>query len=62
MQTRHMPKIIRAVATGFSHYVTQGGNYQQRGFEDKDNFRQYSGWLKDHARRYFLKIWTQGRE
>lgn len=57
-----MPQISIGVAVGFPHHVTQRENYQQRGFEDKDNFRQYSDWLKDHARRYFLKIWIYRRE
>jgi len=58
MQTRHMPKIIRAVATGFSHYVTQGGNYQECVSEDKDSFRQRLGCPGDYTRRNFLKIWV----
>ena len=33
-----MPGISEAVETGFPHYVTQRGNYQQSVFEDKDGF------------------------
>ncbi|MFQ5835099.1 MAG: transposase [bacterium] len=53
-----MPRISRAVATGFPHHVTQRGNYQQLVFEDNNDFRQYLQWLRDYTRRYSLKIWA----
>ncbi len=40
-----MSRISRAAATGFSHHVTQRGNYQQRVFEDKDGFTGRMGGL-----------------
>jgi len=33
-----MPRISRALVIGFPHHVTQGGNYQQCVFKDKDGF------------------------
>ena len=33
-----MPRTSRAAAIGFPHYVTQGENYQQCVFKDKDGF------------------------
>lgn len=53
-----MPRILRAIATGFPHHVTQRGNYQQRVFEDNNDFRQYLQWLRDYARKCSLKIWA----
>ena len=35
MQTHDRPQILRAVATGFSHHVTQRAYYHQSVFEDK---------------------------
>jgi len=56
MQTSDMPRISRAVATGLPHHVTQGGDYQDRVFENDNDFRQYLQWLKDYTRRNSLEI------
>ena len=53
-----MPRIARAVASGYPHHITQRGNYQQPVFEDENDFSQYLFWLKEYSRRYDLKIWA----
>ena len=37
-----MPRIARTVAPGYTHHVTQRGNYQQPVFDEEDDFRQSS--------------------
>ena len=56
MQAFGMPRISRAAATGFPHYVIQKGNYQKFVSEDKDGLRQRLGCPGDYTRRNFLKI------
>lgn len=53
-----MPRIARAVATGYPHHITQRGNYQQHVFEAEEDYIQYLHWLKEYSRKYSLKIWA----
>lgn len=53
-----MPRIARAVATGYPHHITQRGNYQQHVFEVEQDYAQYLHWLKEYSQKYFLKIWA----
>lgn len=53
-----MPRISGGIATDFTYRVTQRGNYEQCGFEDKGSFIKkiegLFGWqLKDLSRRRF---------
>jgi len=53
-----MPRIARAIATGFPHHITQRGNYRQNIFESKVDYLKYLDWLKTYSRKYSLKIWA----
>jgi len=53
-----MPRIARVVAKGYSHHVTQRGNYRQPVFEEDNDYVQYLEWLKDYGKKYSLKIWA----
>lgn len=48
MQTFCMPRISRAIATGFPHNVTQSRNHEGGRFEDSNDFREYLGWPRDN--------------
>jgi len=53
-----MPTILRAVAVGYSHHITQRGNYRQTVFESDDDYLQYLQWLKEYNKKYSLRIWA----
>ena len=53
-----MPRIARAVATGFPHHVTQRGNYRKEVFEKEHDYLLYMEWLVNYSRKYSLKIWA----
>ena len=53
-----MPRIARAVATGFPHHVTQRGNYRKGVFEKEHDYLLYMEWLVNYGRKYSLKIWA----
>jgi putative transposase len=53
-----MPRISRAVAVGYPHYATQRGNYRQIVFEEDRDYLLYLQWLKEYAKKYFLKVWA----
>lgn len=46
-----MPRIARTVAPGYPHHVTQRGNYQQKVFDDENDFCQYLQWLQEYSRK-----------
>lgn len=53
-----MPRLLRAVAVGYPHHVTQRGNYQQPVFEKTEDYEKYLQWLTEYSRKYSLKIWA----
>ena len=44
-----MPRIARAIATGFPHHVIQRGNNKEKVFFDKKDREQYLSLLKKYA-------------
>lgn len=53
-----MPRILRPVAIGYPHHITQRGNYRQQTFESDDDYIQYLQWLQQYSRQYLLKVWA----
>jgi putative transposase len=47
-----MPKIARAVATGFPHHVIHRGNNKEKVFFDKKNREQYLLLLKEYTDKW----------
>jgi putative transposase len=55
---RAMPRTARITAIGYPHHVTQRGNYRQRVFKTKKDYKQYLLWLKEYSDKNFLDIWA----
>lgn len=53
-----MSRIPRPVAVESPHHITQRGNYQQKVFEEEEDYLCYIEWLYDYSRKYSLKIWA----
>ena len=53
-----MSRIPRLVAVEYPHHITQRGNYQQKVFEEEEDYLCYLEWLYDYSRKYSLKIWA----
>ena len=53
-----MPRIPRPVAVEYPHHITQRGNYQQKVFEEEEDYLCYLEWLYDYSRKYSLNIWA----
>lgn len=51
-----MPRIARAVATGFPHHVVQRGNNRQEIFFDREDRTQYLLFLKNYAEKWGSSI------
>jgi len=51
-----LPRIARIVAAGYSHHITQRGNYRQKIFADATDRRKYLSLLKEESKRYHLDI------
>ena len=51
-----MPRQARIVIPGIAHHVTQRGNYQSAIFEQDQDYRKYSYWIKEYASEYQVKI------
>jgi putative transposase len=47
-----MPRIARAVATGFPHHVIQRGNNKEKVFFDKKDREQYLSLLKEYTDKW----------
>ena len=53
-----MSRIPRPVAVEYPHHITQRGNYQQKVFEEEEDYLCYLEWLYDYSRKYSLNIWA----
>ncbi|MDA8125058.1 MAG: transposase [Deltaproteobacteria bacterium] len=53
-----MPRISRAIATGYPHHITQRGNYRQVVFTHAEDYGQYLKWLTQYAHKYGFRIWA----
>jgi putative transposase len=53
-----MPRIARAILTGYPHHVTQRGNYRQPVFEDDADRLKYLEFLNHYKRKYGLAVWA----
>src|SRR3989338_1829026 len=51
-----MPRRARIVLPGIAHHVTQRGNYRQKIFQKKSDYKQYSEWVNNYAQKNGLKI------
>ena len=51
-----MPRLARVVAIGMPHHVTQRGNYRQKVFEKKEDFKKYLFLIKKYSEKYELGI------
>jgi putative transposase len=51
-----MPRIARIVIPNYPHHITQRGNYKQRVFTEKDDYRFYLKWLNKYSKKYSLKV------
>ena len=47
-----MPRIARAVATGFPHHIVQRGNNRERVFSDKEDEERYLSLLKKYSAKW----------
>ena len=47
-----MPRIARAVATGFPHHIVQRGNNRERVFFDKEDEERYLSLLKKYSAKW----------
>jgi len=53
-----MPRVARITAVDYPHHVTQRGNYRQRVFKSRNDYKQYLSWLKEYSDKYALDIWA----
>jgi putative transposase len=53
-----MPRIARVIAPGFSHHVTQRGNFGQDIFDDDQDRQRYLKWLSEYAKQHGTKFWA----
>jgi len=53
-----MSRIVRVIAAGQPHHITQRGNSRQKIFADDTNRRKYLSLLKEENKRYHLIILT----
>ena len=53
-----MARLTRSTVIGYTHQVTQRGNYEQTVFEEEADFRCYLGWLRECTDRYAVEIWA----
>lgn len=51
-----MPRIARVIAIGYTHHITQRGNYKQNIFIDDIDREKYISIIKKESKRYGLKI------
>lgn len=51
-----MQRIVRVVAAGYPHHITQRGNYRQKIFADDTDRRKYVSLLKKESKLYRLTI------
>lgn len=51
-----MPRLSRAIATGYPHHITQRGNYRRTVFAVAEVSIRYLEWLTQYARQYRLEI------
>ncbi|MCL1045424.1 transposase [Shewanella electrodiphila] len=51
-----MPRKLRVSPIGIPQHVTQRGNNRQACFTSEQDFKAYSGWLKDHAKKFHVEI------
>ncbi|OQB44189.1 MAG: Transposase IS200 like protein [Parcubacteria group bacterium ADurb.Bin159] len=51
-----MPRIARLVVVDFPHHITQRGNYQQKTFQNKQDFIYYLNWFEKYRKRYLLLV------
>jgi putative transposase len=53
-----MPRISRAIATGYPYHITQRGNYRQTVFTEAEDYAHYLELLVLYARRHDFQIWA----
>ena len=53
-----MPRIARAVATGFPHHIIQRGNNKEKVFFDKKDRKQYLELLKKYSEKWNARIFA----
>ena len=51
-----MPRIGRITELGMPHHITQRGNYRQKIFEEKEDFKKYRDLINECSGKYGLKI------
>lgn len=51
-----MPRQARIVVPGMPHHITQRGNYQQKVFDNKENYKQYSEWINEYAIEHGIDV------
>jgi len=50
--------MLRAIAVGYPHHITQRGNDRRTVFVEADDYLRYREWLAWYARKFGLDVWA----
>lgn len=51
-----MPRFARIVIPNVPHHITQRGNYQQKVFDNDNDYKQYCQWINEYAQENSVDI------